>query len=94
MENIGQISSQFSLGVSYPLGVSILPYNEKKKTQEFHQEFSRMGIFPLELSSVTNAANNALISIKFLSSSFPEFFKVIATHSMEYASQIFFHYYI
>lgn len=47
-----------------------------------------------ELSSVINVANNSLISIKFLSFGFPDFFKAIATHSMDYASQIFFHYHI
>lgn len=47
-----------------------------------------------ELSSVKNVANKSLISIKFLSFGFPEFLKAIATHSMDYASQIFFHYHI
>lgn len=46
------------------------------------------------LPSVKNVANNSLISINFLSFGFPEFFKVIATHSMDYTSRIFFHYHI
>ena len=47
-----------------------------------------------ELSSVKNVANNSLISIKFFSFGFPDFLKGIATHSMDYASQIFFHYHV
>lgn len=62
--------------------------------QKSHQEFFQDENISTELSPVKNVANNSLISIKFLSFRFPEFFKVIATHSMYYASQIVFHYHI